>query len=350
MNPQRKLFLETGLADIFTKIADAVQPYLYRVITNMKSTLKSNIFSATILSLAFLLTGCASNGDPRDPLEPFNRGVYHFNDTVDKAVMKPIAQGYRFVLPSPVRTGVSNVFSNVDDVFVTVNNLLQGKFHTAASDFARLLANTTLGIGGIFDVASSFGLEKHNEDLGQTFGYWGIGNGPFLMIPLTGPSTVRDAVGSAVQFYFDPVWNIDNVATRNSLAGLRVVNTRANLLDAEKVLDEAALDPYTFLRDAYLQQRRSLVYDGNPPRENLGEFEDDAAGKKAASIPEGTDKTVVAPVTTPLISEAPAAAEVKAEVVAEKTEEKAAAVEGESNGFTTLLAALFGGSTAAAQE
>jgi len=332
----------------------------------MKSTFKSNILSAAILSTAFLLTGCATNGDPRDPLEPLNRGIYHFNDTVDKAVMKPIAQGYRFVLPKPIRTGVSNVFSNVDDLFVTANNLLQFKFQTAASDFARLLANTTLGIGGIFDVATSFGLEKHDEDLGQTLGYWGIGNGPFLMVPLTGPSTVRDAIGSAAQFYFDPVWNIDNVATRNSLAGLRVVSNRANLLDAEKVLDEAALDPYTFLRDAYLQQRRSLVYDGNPPRENLGEFEDDAAGKKAAAPTENTDKAVEAPVAAPVVSEAPvtapvtagvetvspapAAAEVKVEAVAEKTDEKTAAAETESNGFTALLAALFGGSTTAAQE
>lgn len=322
----------------------------------MKLTLKSNIFSAALLSLAFLLSGCATNGDPRDPLEPLNRGIYHFNDTVDKAVMKPVAQGYRAVLPSPVRTGVSNFFSNIDDLFVTANNLLQFKLHTAASDFARLLANTTLGIGGIFDVATSFGLEKHNEDLGQTLGYWGIGNGPFLMVPLAGPSTVRDAIGSAAQFYFDPVWNLDNVATRNSLAGLRVVSNRSNLLDAEKVLDEAALDPYTFLRDAYLQQRLSLVYDGNPPRENLGEFEDDAAVKKAVST-ESPEKAAEAPVAAPVVSEAPVAVkaetasqasvvnvEEKIEVVSEKT------AEAESNVFTTLLSALFSGGGTATQE
>ena len=237
-------------------------------------------------ALVFTLSGCATtNGDPRDPLEPLNRGVYRFNDTLDKAVTKPIAQGYRAILPKPVRTGVSNFFSNIDDVLVTANNLLQFKFHDAASDFARLLANTTFGIGGLFDVASSFGLEKHNEDFGQTLGYWGIGDGPFLMLPLLGPSNARDTIGSAVQIYADPLRHLDNVRVRNSLAGLRFVNARANLLDAERVLDEAALDPYTFLRDAYIQQRRSLVYDGNPPRENFSEFDDPDAGKDVVKKP-----------------------------------------------------------------
>ena len=252
-----------------------------------------------LLTLALTLTGCATNGDPRDPLEPLNRGIYQFNDTVDKAVTKPIAQGYRAVLPSPVRAGVNNFFSNVDDIFVTANNLLQFKIKTAASDFARLLANTTLGIGGIFDVASSFGLEKHDEDFGQTLGYWGIGDGAFLMLPLLGPSDVRDAVGTAVQGYFDPIWNLNNIAVRNSLTALSVVDNRAGLLDAEKVLDEAALDPYTFLRDSYLQQRRSLIFDGNPPREKFSDLDSEPVSKSVVSSVDAVGKSAVAPASPP---------------------------------------------------
>ena len=296
-----------------------------------------------VAALTVLLGGCATNGDPRDPFEPVNRGIYTFNDTVDKAVTKPIAQGYKAVLPSPVRTGVSNFFSNIDDIFVTANNLLQFKFHDAASDFTRLLANSTLGIGGLFDVASGFGLPKHNEDLGQTFGVWGIGDGPFLMVPLLGPSNVRDAIGSAVQTYADPVWNLNNVAVRNSLAGLRVVNSRANLLSAEKVLDEAALDPYTFLRDSYIQQRRSLVYDGNPPREKLSDFDDGASSPKLAAISE-------VPAAAPVSAEVQKNKEEKVESVTAATVETAAEAEKPSNGLTTLVSWLFSGNAAAGQE
>ena len=296
----------------------------------------SNPVRIAIVALAFSLGGCATNGDPRDPFEPLNRGIYSFNDTVDKAVTKPIAQGYRAVLPSPVRTGVSNFFSNIDDIFVTANNLLQFKLHTAASDFARLLANTTLGIGGIFDVASGFGLEKHEEDFGQTLGYWGIGDGPFLMLPLLGPSNARDAVGTGVQSYFDPIFNLNNVAVRNSLAVLSVVDSRANLLDAEKVLDEAALDPYTFLRDTYIQQRRSLIYDGNPPREKLSEFEDTTDGKKLAITSE-------APVAATVISEVKINTNEKVEPTTTPVADQAAAVEAETpnNSFLSMLSGLF---------
>ena len=303
----------------------------------------SKSYGIVITALAVLLGGCASNSDPRDPFEPVNRGIYTFNDTVDKAVTKPIAQGYRAVLPSPVRTGVSNFFSNIDDIFVTANNLLQFKFHDAASDFARLLANSTLGIGGLFDVASGFGLPKHNEDLGQTFGYWGVGDGPFLMIPLLGPSNVRDAIGSAVQTYADPVWNLNNIAVRNSLVGLRAVNARANLLSAEKVLDEAALDPYTFLRDSYIQQRRSLVYDGNPPREKLSEFDDSTNSPKLAA-------SLEAPVAAPVIAETQKNTEEKVEAVTAPTVEKAAEAETPSYGLTTLVSWLFSGNATAGQE
>lgn len=231
---------------------------------------------AASLACVLALSGCATATDPRDPLEPINRGIYKFNDAVDKAVLKPVAQGYKAVLPQPVRTGVTNFFSNIEDVLIALNNLLQFKFHAAASDVARVAFNTTFGIAGIFDVATSFGLEKHDEDFGQTLGYWGIGDGPFLMLPLLGPSNLRDTVGLVAYYQLDPVLNLDHVPTRNTLSVLRFVNRRAQLLDAEKVLDEAALDPYTFLRDAYIQHRRSLVYDGNPPREKLLDDEEPA--------------------------------------------------------------------------
>ena len=249
---------------------------------------------ASIVSI-LALTGCATATDPRDPLEPINRGIYRFNDTVDKAVMKPVAQGYKAVLPSPVRTGVTNFFANIDDLLIALNNLLQFKLDKAVSDISRVAFNTTFGIAGIFDVATSFGLEKHNEDFGQTLGYWGVGDGPFLMLPLLGPSNVRDTAGLVAYYRLDPVTNLDHVPTRNSLAALRVVDHRARLLDAEKVLDEAALDPYTFLRDAYIQHRRSEVYDGNPPRENLLDDEPAPQPDKRSEADESSKNEAAAP-------------------------------------------------------
>jgi phospholipid-binding lipoprotein MlaA len=212
-----------------------------------------------------LLGGCATNGNPRDPLEPLNRGIYHFNDVVDNVLVKPAAEIYSGVLPQFVRTGVSNFFANIGDVIVALNNLLQGKFGQAASDVGRIVVNTTAGLLGVIDVATEIGLEKHNEDFGQTLGYWGIGDGPYLVLPLIGPSSFRDAIGWVVDFYTDPITYVDRMKTRNILWGTRFVNRRAELLDTSKILDTAALDPYDFLRDAYLQRRRNLVYDGNPP-------------------------------------------------------------------------------------
>ena len=145
-----------------------------------------------------LLGGCAMGRNPADPLEPLNRGVYQFNEAVDNAIVKPVAQVYRAVIPQFVRSSVSNFFANINDVIVALNNLLQGKFTAAYSDFGRIAINSTLGLGGLFDIASEAGIEKHEEDFGQTLGYWGIGNGPFLMLPVLGPSTVRDSVGRYV--------------------------------------------------------------------------------------------------------------------------------------------------------
>jgi len=234
-----------------------------------------NTFRTFILLLAgaVLLGGCASNGDRRDPLEPFNRGVYQFNDSVDKAVIKPVAQGYTEVLPQPVRTGIANFFSNLDDVLVLLNDLLQFKLTQAVSDLNRIVWNTTLGIGGLFDVSSKLGLEKHNEDFGQTLGYWGVGDGPYLVLPILGPSNLRDTAGRVVDWQFDLVTNYHDVPVRNSATVVRLEDTRSRLLQTDKILDEAAIDPYVFVRDAYLQRRRSLVYDGNPPHRKFDEDE-----------------------------------------------------------------------------
>ena len=217
------------------------------------------------LALVAFLGGCASTGNPRDPLEPLNRGIYHFNDGVDNLLVKPVATVYQGVVPQIVRTGVSNFFSNIGDVIVALNNLLQGKFAHALSDVGRIAVNTTAGLLGVFDVATEIGLEKHNEDFGQTLGYWGIADGPYLVLPFLGPSSFRDTVGWLVDFKTDPITYVNPSRDRNILWGTRFVSRRAELLETSKILDTAALDPYEFLRDAYLQRRRNLVFDGNPP-------------------------------------------------------------------------------------
>ena len=214
-----------------------------------------------------LLGGCATTGNPKDPIEGFNRAMFGFNEGLDKVVIKPVAQGYDAVLPRPVQTGVVNFFSNIADVFIGVNNLLQGKPDQAVSDGGRFLINTTIGILGVFDVASQMGLEKHDEDFGQTFGRWGVGDGAYVVLPFFGPRTARDTVGLAFDVYADPVANVRHVRTRNTLLATRIVSDRAELLKADKIIEEAALDKYGYIRDAYLQRRRSLIYDGNPPRQ-----------------------------------------------------------------------------------
>ena len=234
--------------------------------------IRSRSLRTLLLSLLiplFLLGGCATT-NPRDPLEPMNRAIYSFNDGLDNAIFKPVAQGYRAVLPEFVRTGVSNFFANINDVLIALNNLLQGKFLNAVSDVGRILVNTTIGVAGFLDVATNLGLEKHNEDFGQTLGRWGIGDGPYLVLPIVGPSNLRDALARVVDFKTDPLTYVRSMRLRNSLWGTRAVSDRANLLDTSKILETAALDPYEVLRDAYLQRRRNLVHDGAPPREKDG--------------------------------------------------------------------------------
>lgn len=227
-----------------------------------------------VLAVLALLSavGCATTGDerdPRDPFEGFNRGVYAFNETFDEYIAKPVATGYRKVLHAEIRSRVGNFFANVQDIFIGVNNFLQGKFEQGVNDWARFAFNSTIGLLGIHDVASEMGLEKHNEDFGQTFGRWGVGPGPYLMLPFLSSSTVRDAAGTAIDWTVSPFTEVRPIALRNTLYGVYLVNTRAELLDASRLLEEAALDKYVFQRDAYLQRRRSLIYDGRPPREKI---------------------------------------------------------------------------------
>ena len=248
------------------------------------SLLQRSIMLVLVLLFA---SGCASTGgsDPRDPLESFNRAMFSFNDGVDKTVLKPVAEGYRAVFPSMVRTGVANFFSNLEDFWIAVNQLLQGKVQNGVSDGARLLVNTTIGILGLFDVASEFGLDKHNEDFGQTLAVWGIGSGPYVVLPLFGSTTLRDGLSRfTLDRRADPVVNVNHVPTRNTLFAERLVSKRADLLELGNVVDEAALDKYSFSRDAYLQRRESLIHDGNPPRSPRAEVDVDEPIKLPATM------------------------------------------------------------------
>ena len=212
-----------------------------------------------------------SGTDPHDPFESYNRAVYQFNDSFDRAVAKPVAQAYQNVMPNWADKGITNFFSNLDDVLVLANNLLQFKFKQAASDAARIVFNTTVGLLGFVDVASHMDLPKHKEDFGQTLGYWGVPSGPYFVLPFLGPSTIRDTAGLGVDYtYFDPVVNhVDHLSDRAGLFLLDFVDTRADYLGASRLLDTAALDPYVYTREAYLQRRRYYVYDGDPPMEDL---------------------------------------------------------------------------------
>jgi len=230
----------------------------------------------------------ASADNSNDPIEGFNRAVYTFNDTVDAYVLKPVAQAYREVLPSPVRTGVSNFFGNLHDPVIMLNNLLQGKVVNAVSDLWRFIVNTTVGIYGLFDVASALGLEKHNEDFGQTFGKWGAGEGFYVVLPFIGPSSLRDGIGWYVDEEFYPPNRMEEGSTRDKLLLVEVVSKRSQLLDASDILDQAAgKDPYVFVREAYRQRRKHLVYDGNPPAEQPDSilFEDDKPAPKPSAKP-----------------------------------------------------------------
>lgn len=224
---------------------------------------------AGVIALALVLSACASapTAHPSDPLEPWNRGVWRFNDAVDRAVLKPVATAYQSHVPGLVRQGVGNFFANLQDAWTTVNSVLQLKGQAAAESFTRFWVNTFFGLGGVLDVASEMQIPRHNEDFGQTLGRWGVGAGPYLVLPLLGPSTLRDTAALPADWRGDLVTQVDDPGTRAGLLGLRIVHRRAGLLKQEEVMEQAALDRYAFMRDAYLQYRRNLVYDGNPPEE-----------------------------------------------------------------------------------
>lgn len=229
-----------------------------------------------IVLLALTAGGCATRSpyeDVSDPLEPVNRAVFEFNDFFDRAILKPVAQGYEKVVPGLARTGVRNFYSNIREPITIVNGALQGKGGQAASDTMRFGFNTIFGVLGLFDVSTGWGLEQHDEDFGQTFAVWGFGEGWYLVLPILGPSNVRDAVGLVPEWKMDPIrYLVDDDTTRYAAYGLLFVSERADLLTATEVLDAASLDPYLQVREAYRQQRWNLIHDGNPPEP---EFFDD---------------------------------------------------------------------------
>lgn len=241
--------------------------------------------------LAVMLAGCATTRETsmagtHDPLESFNRGVYKFNDTVDKAALKPIAGAYKAVLPSTIRTGVNNFFTNLGTLVTIVNDLLQFKFSEAMNDTGRFVINSTFGIAGLIDVASMDNIEQRNEDFGQTLAYWGWEDSTYLVLPFIGPSTLRDTGGLIVDSsFFDPIYYVDDARDRNQLLIAKFIDKRSQYLPASDLLDEAALDPYAFMRDAYLQRRKNQIYDGNAPM-NDAYFDEEPAISEEAPLAE----------------------------------------------------------------
>lgn len=241
--------------------------------------MKQNNLIITLL-LSWLVSGCATT-TPSDPFEKINRGIFAINDGIDKIMIKPVAVMYKAVVPTRVNKGVSNFFSNLDDVFVVANDVFQFKFKQAGSDTVRLLVNSSAGILGLFDVATKMGFEKHYEDFGQTLGYWGIGSGPYMVLPIFGPSSVRDTIGWAGDIVLRPDYYYGKSTEKGARyillasTGVEFVDERAKLLQFEAVLKTAALDKYSYIRDAYLARRKYLVYDGHPPEEDSVFEEDD---------------------------------------------------------------------------
>ncbi|MFT4068813.1 VacJ family lipoprotein [Paraburkholderia sp.] len=269
----------------------------------MQTTLRTSRIGARVFRFgkvamaAALLAGCATVKTPTkgDPFEGFNRTIFTVNDKIDQYALKPVAKGYVWVTPQPVRDSVTNFFSNIGDVYIAANNLLQLRIADGVSDIMRIVMNTVFGVGGLFDVATLARLPKHENDLGLTLGHYGVPPGPYLVLPLFGPSTVRDAVGSIGNYYVNPISYIDPPGLSWALYGLNIVNTRANLLGASDVLEGAALDKYSFVRNAYLQRRQYLLSDNRRRPQELPSYDEEAplpkydedTGAGAAAAPAG---------------------------------------------------------------
>jgi phospholipid-binding lipoprotein MlaA len=247
------------------------------------------------IALAVLMVGCATgpNANPKDPFEPYNRSMTSFNDGLDKVVLKPVATAYVAVTPTIMRAGVTNFFSNLQDAWSFVNGVLQLRPQKALESLMRFNVNTFFGLGGVLDIASEMNIPKHNEDLGKTLGRWGVPSGPYVVLPLFGPSTVRDSFTILTESRYDPVSSIDPARARNATTGLRVINTRANFLRLGNLLDDAALDKYTFTRDAFLAKRNAdVARSANKP---VSEEDDKDADKDLYKDPEKAPETPAAP-------------------------------------------------------
>ena len=266
---------------------------------SLKQILFGVLMTASISGIAF----ADDSSNPRDPWEGYNRGMFAVNEALDKAIIKPIAIGYEFIIPEPIRILVTNVFSNLGDVVIGVNDLLQGRGEQAFNDFGRVIINTTLGFGGLFDVAGNAGWYKTDNDFGVTFARWGAPSGPYFVLPILGPSNVRDTFGWAANIAASPLSFVVKDPTAYYTAwGVNFVNTRANLFPAEKIIEEAATDKYSYLRDAFMQNRLNLIYDGEPPP-GLGEIESD----DPESEPKTPEKLTNTPPNPPVADAAVAA-------------------------------------------
>jgi phospholipid-binding lipoprotein MlaA len=244
--------------------------------------LKKTIIVGVLLGSVFL-QGCASTASGRggsDPFESVNRVTASFNAGLDTVLVKPAAKAYKFVIPQPIQMMVGNFFGNLNDLWTGANNVLQGKPKAAVSDFSRFTLNTVWGFLGLVDVATDIGLEKHNEDFGQTLGVWGVSPGPYLVLPVLGPSSVRDTAGLIPDSFASPIRYIKSSNTQYSLYGLRAIDTRAGFLSAERFMDSASLDDYAFFRNGFFQRRYSQIYDGNPPEQAAPKYDDDEKDEK----------------------------------------------------------------------